>query len=470
LSDTVRLADERILLIGDLDRQIQSALVQTLPAAQVTAVPGVFDAIGELVAGRYSTVLAAAEPIQRRPEEAVRALRELAGDGRLLLFGNPSFEPLSRKMLDFGADDYIVTPASPIEIQQMFGTPPLRLTPAPAQSPSHDTTATSDAPAVAEPGKIALLMGLPLADVLLEALWHHPNAAPAEALRQINARIGPTMKLVQAKTGEAAPLPTEGLMVLSHVVRAENQDAGSLHLILPRDEEESAARHVLAQLAHVFGKAAALQERHERLQKLAITDDLTGVYNGRYFRHFLSTILKKAQAKLTPVTLFLFDIDDFKKYNDQYGHRVGDEILKQTAALMRRCCRPHDFVARISGDEFAVVFWEHEPPRQPRDPNAAPPTGSRVPPSVQAVCDRFRRLISSPDFGVLGAAGQGTLSISGGLAVYPFHARTAEDLIEAADRELVFGAKRMGKNRIILVGEDPNLQPPQPHPPGPEQD
>src|SRR5437016_4630553 len=115
---------------------MHSAIAQTLPAAHVTSVPGMFDAIAELCAGDYTTVLAAAEPIERRPEAAVKALRELAGDGRLLLFGNPSFEPLSRKMLDFGCDDYILKPASPAEMQQTFGAPPLRLTPSSANTPS----------------------------------------------------------------------------------------------------------------------------------------------------------------------------------------------------------------------------------------------------------------------------------------------------------------------------------------------
>jgi GGDEF domain-containing protein len=453
----MRLADERILLIGDMDRQIQSALVQTLPAAQVTSVPGVFDAIPELVGGRYTAVLAAAEPIQRRPEEAVKALRELSGDGRLLLFGNPSFEPLSRKMLDFGADDYIVTPASPIELQQMFGTPPMRLMPVLPQQPSPADGTTTESPApVVEPGKISLLMGLPLADVLLDAMLHHPHDAPAVAVRQINARIGPTMQLVHTKSTLPAPQTGEGMMILSHAVRADNQEVGGLHLLLPRDEEETAARHFLAQLAHVLGKSIALRDRHNRMQKLAITDDLTGLYNGRYFRHFLSKILEVARAKYSTVTLLLFDIDDFKKYNDQFGHGVGDEILRQTAALMRRCVRPHDFVARISGDEFAVVFWEKEGPRQPRDQAAAAASGSssRVPASVRTVADRFRRLISSPDFQVLGATGKGMLSISGAMAVYPFDAQNPEGLIEAADRELMFNAKRGGKNRILIVGEE----------------
>src|SRR5450432_511946 len=121
------LAQENILLIGDHDRQLHAALSQILPSAHVTAVPSYFDAIADLAGMTYTTVLAAAAPIERRPEPALQTLRELAGDARLLLFGNPGYEPLSRKMLDFGLDDYILTPASPSELQQMFGAAPLRL-------------------------------------------------------------------------------------------------------------------------------------------------------------------------------------------------------------------------------------------------------------------------------------------------------------------------------------------------------
>jgi two-component system cell cycle response regulator len=187
------------------------------------------------------------------------------------------------------------------------------------------------------------------------------------------------------------------------------------------------------------------------LERAAITDDLTGLYNGRYFKLFLSKILKRAHDKRFPVTLLLFDIDNFKRYNDQFGHGVGDEILKQTASLMRRCCREHDMVARISGDEFAVIFWETEPPRQPRDVNK-PPSVSRVPQTIETILDRFQAMIAASDFPGLGSTGKGTLTISGGLAVYPYDANSSEGLIEAADRALMFGAKKSGKNSIFLVG------------------
>src|SRR5207253_1554810 len=143
------------------------------------------------------------------------------------------------------------------------------------------------------------------------------------------------------------PPPPEGAVALSHAVRMNNLEVGAVQLILPRDEEQNAGRHFLAQVAHVLGKMAALEARHVRLQKLAITDDLTGLYNARYFRHFLTAIIEKAKLMTFPVTLLLFDIDGFKTYNDQYGHTMGDEILRQTASLMKRCVRDHDLVARL---------------------------------------------------------------------------------------------------------------------------
>src|SRR6187455_2336397 len=103
-------SSESILLIGDSRQEIRSALADVLPDAEVTSVASVFDGIAELAeanrsgasVGGYTTVLAAAEPIERRPEAAVRTLRDLAGEGRVVLFGHPTLEPLSRKMLDFG--------------------------------------------------------------------------------------------------------------------------------------------------------------------------------------------------------------------------------------------------------------------------------------------------------------------------------------------------------------------------------
>lgn len=419
-----RFQQERVLLIGDRDRQMQGALAQALPGAHVTPVSSAFDAIAELASpiegstnstDRYTTVLAAVEPIERRPETAVQTLRHLAGSARLLLFGHPTLEPLSRKMLSFGCDDYVVTPATPAELQQLFGAVPLKLTTDPATP-----VAPTEPLGPSLPTKLALLRGLPLAEIVLDAMLQHPQNGPGAAVRQINDQIGPTMRLVLLPLDKPVA-PPEGSIAITHNIRVATEDSASLHLILPRDEEESGARHFLAQLAHLIGKLATLEDRHTRLQKLAITDELTGIYNGRYFRHFLSRIIEKARVMRFPVTLLLFDIDNFKKYNDLYGHGMGDEILREAASLMKRCCREHDLVARISGDEFAVVFWEKEGPRQPRDAKmqaaSATPVPSRLPQEPRQILERFQRMLSLPDFSNLGATGKGSLTISGGLAV-----------------------------------------------------
>src|SRR5690349_17711532 len=110
---------ENVLLIGDKDHHVADAIAQALPMANVTSVATYFDGVAELSGNRFTAVLASAEPIERRPEAAVRTLRQLAGDGRVILFGQPSLEPVSRKMLSFGCDDYFVTPATAGEIGQM---------------------------------------------------------------------------------------------------------------------------------------------------------------------------------------------------------------------------------------------------------------------------------------------------------------------------------------------------------------
>jgi hypothetical protein len=119
--------------------------------------------------------LASAEPIERRPDAAVKALRQLAGSSRVLLFGQASLEPVSRKMLSFGCDDYFVTPASPAELGQIFGTPPVRLVSGDAEDGPASTNDTGLA--AAPPTRISLLSGLPLADIVLDAILSRPRCS-----------------------------------------------------------------------------------------------------------------------------------------------------------------------------------------------------------------------------------------------------------------------------------------------------
>jgi diguanylate cyclase (GGDEF)-like protein len=200
------------------------------------------------------------------------------------------------------------------------------------------------------------------------------------------------------------------------------------------------------------------ETRIRYLEQLATEDDLTGLKNRRYIWEFSRQIIEYAKKENGRVTLLVFDVDDLKKYNDIYGHQAGDEILKQAAALMRRCCRGHDVVGRIGGDEFAVIFWDD--PQQQRAAASAKSEERRSanadhPAEAITIAKRFVKELSSAglsNFAELGPEGKGVLTISGGLASFPRDGETIEQLFRQADKALL-EAKRSGKNRIYLVGK-----------------
>lgn len=182
----------------------------------------------------------------------------------------------------------------------------------------------------------------------------------------------------------------------------------------------------------------ALAEQQRQLREAAFTDALTGAWNRRYFDRYLDSCLLRAAKLRQPVTVLLFDVDDFKKFNDQHGHAVGDEILCATVRLLKTCVRPSDRVCRIGGDEFAVVFYEPDGPRE---------AGSSQPTSIFDIARRFQQRVQTEEFSVLGPKSPGPLAISGGLATFPWDGRTPAELLAAADR-LLMESKDAGKNAI----------------------
>ena len=193
------------------------------------------------------------------------------------------------------------------------------------------------------------------------------------------------------------------------------------------------------------------EERIKQLERLATEDELTGLKNRRYIWEFSRQIMEHSKKRSRRVTLLIFDIDNFKHYNDVYGHLAGDEVLKQAAVLMQRCCRGHDVVGRIGGDEFAVIFWD-----DPRRGQTAEETERRFatadhPKEAIFIAKRFRKELKKTELPQLGPEGKGVLTISGGLASFPRDGSTIDELFEEADKALL-EAKRCGKNRIYLVG------------------
>ena len=200
----------------------------------------------------------------------------------------------------------------------------------------------------------------------------------------------------------------------------------------------------------------AKDKRIEELERLVIQDDLTGLKNRRYLRQFLPQILELADRNKLRVTLLIFDIDDFKHYNDTYGHTVGDRVLLQAGRLIRHCCRAHDVVARLGGDEFAVVFWdlpeEKHTAWQECHLNDRRSAGLEHPREPIFMTERFCKELSQAGFEFIGPKGKGALTISGGLATFPVDGKTPEELLEKADMAML-EAKRNGKNRLYLVGQ-----------------
>jgi len=229
---------------------------------------------------------------------------------------------------------------------------------------------------------------------------------------------------------------------------------------------------------------ATTESRIRYLERLATEDDLTGLKNRRYIWEFSRQIIEYAKKENGRVTLLVFDVDDLKKYNDLYGHQAGDEILKQAAILVRRCCRGHDVVGRIGGDEFAVIFWddpqsafggkwriENEEHKNSQFPDQERRSAQADHPAEAiTIAKRFVKELSTTglstelghlpqgtpggavDFDGLGPEGKGVLTISGGLASFPRDGSTIEELFHQADKALL-EAKRSGKNRIYLVGK-----------------
>jgi diguanylate cyclase (GGDEF)-like protein len=184
----------------------------------------------------------------------------------------------------------------------------------------------------------------------------------------------------------------------------------------------------------------AMRDQHLQYKSEAFTDALTGAWNRRYFTRFLASCIDRARERRGDVTLLLFDIDNFKAFNDAFGHREGDEILIQTVRLLNSVIRPTDRVCRLGGDELAVVF---DDPAGPRDPRSSHPS------SIFEIARRFQRQVLEAGFASLAGNAPGRLTVSGGLATFPWDGPDAQSLLERADERLL-ESKRFGKNAICF--------------------
>lgn len=291
--------------------------------------------------------------------------------------------------------------------------------------------ATAQAPTAAPAPKPATDAGIDGASATAPALaamlsGHDPIAA---AVNDLSARLGVTCKFT--------PGDAESLADAAASVRVSHSGRTLGWLRAPGVD-----RSIVEQEGAKIAGWILLAAQHDQLRRAAFTDELTGAFNRRYFNRFLTAAMDQAKAKRHTVTLLVFDIDNFKVYNDKYSHAAGDEILVETVRLLTSVIRPSDRVCRVGGDEFAVIFHD---PEGPRNPGVAATT----PQSIGLIAARFQKQICAHRFPKLLDEAPGTLTISGGMATFPWDGATPEELLARAD-ELAMQSKRLGKNAITF--------------------
>lgn len=218
----------------------------------------------------------------------------------------------------------------------------------------------------------------------------------------------------------AVPLIAEG-----KVLGVFNVESVRLAAFGPRD------LRLLTALASYAVVAIQNARLYETAQRMAITDGLTELYNHRYLYESLGRVIDRARRDGQPVGLIMLEIDQFKRYNDLYGHQSGDEALRTVAGLLRRGSRPSDIVARYGGDEFMVVL---------------PGAGKAV---AQETADRLRRAVEAYPL-ILDDEVIATVTLSVGVAAFPQDGETVDDLVEVVDRAQ-YMAKRSGGNKVHVA-------------------
>lgn len=179
-------------------------------------------------------------------------------------------------------------------------------------------------------------------------------------------------------------------------------------------------------------KNAELERANERLQEIAVRDGLTGLFNHRYFQEILAKEASRASRHHRELSLLFLDVDDFKKYNDTYGHQLGDTLLKQLSHIIMGAMREGDVVARYGGEEFVIIL---------------PETDSSY--AVQ-VAEKLRRLVENHPFRGEESQPHGKVTISLGVANWKSDGSTVASLIQRADQAL-YRAKNEGKNCVRVA-------------------
>jgi len=417
----------RILLISPQDavaERLRAALKPSTVEGSFSQVRGDLMALGQIgTRGAPDVIIARSGGLADSAEATAAALRQLAPRARLVFLTRDCDASTACRAIAAGFDDHLPESVETAQLHEVvFG-----------DRDDPGETSAVQPPTRGADGKAPRGEGDPMID--------HALGDVDLIERMLNGRTSIrdlAVKMIRRESGvedfgwqsDRKSIP-KGRAVAE--ITYQKRRCGFLHA--PRTVQTQ----TLASWAGWLGRWMAMEQHTEELWHMAMTDELTSIWNRRYFQRFLESILDRAVRERFNVTLMVFDIDDFKTYNDRYGHAAGDEILRETARLMVSVVRQHDVVSRIGGDEFAVVFWDSDAPRRPdsHHPHDVVLAARRF---QQAICDyRFPKLTEGP----------ATLSISGGLAGFPWDGHTPQDLLQKAD-EMSIRSKQQGKNALTF--------------------
>ena len=208
-----------------------------------------------------------------------------------------------------------------------------------------------------------------------------------------------------------------------------DKGVGGLVLLPPKQESETYSLLDIQYITQIV-RFASIAIENANLYWQATTDRMTKLFSHHYFQQNLEDEIARAHRYGTTLSLIMFDIDHFKKFNDTYGHLQGDLIIKEIAKILRASVRTIDFTARYGGEEFAVILPEVNL------------KGAVV------VAERIRRTIEAHSFS--GEEGPLFVTVSIGVAEFkPARMRSASQLIADADKAL-YQSKEMGRNRVSV--------------------
>jgi len=267
------------------------------------------------------------------------------------------------------------------------------------------------------------------------------SEAYSEIYRLRNITIGFTVGTLLVIGLGAYLLGLTIVIPLNRLTRGANRvGSGDLEIDLPvlsRDELGFMTRvfnNMVGQIRRGREELAAinrtLEEKNVELQELSIRDSLTGLFNRKHLSDSLRGEIARSKRHKHPFGVLMVDIDHFKKYNDEYGHLAGDEVLRKMADIFRRSIRECDYTARYGGEEFLIVL---------------PETNSD---SALKAAERIRGMVEKEQFNLKDETLRLTISI--GVAAYPLHGSNPDSLIDAADTAL-YRAKEGGRNRVVLA-------------------